>query len=47
MECNFYNKIQIFYMMSVEWDVKLDFEEEYASGGRQGNFKISKLITFN
>ena len=27
--------------------VSLDFDEEEARGGRQGNFKISKLITFN
>ena len=27
--------------------VSLDFEEEKAREGRQGNFKISKLIIFN
>ena len=27
--------------------VSLDFDEELARKGRQGNFKISKLITFN
>ena len=27
--------------------VSLDFDEEWAREGRQGNFKISKLITFN
>ena len=27
--------------------VSLDFDEEKAREGRQGNFKISKLITFN
>ena len=42
--------------MSVGWDnnllgtqktVLLDFDEELAPESRQGNFKISKLITFN
>ena len=27
--------------------VSLDFDEEQAREGRHGNFKISKLITFN
>ena len=27
--------------------VSLDFDEEYAREGREENFKISKLITFN
>ena len=27
--------------------VSLEFEEEKAHGGRQGHYKISKLITFN
>ena len=27
--------------------VSLDFDEEYARESRQGNFKISKLITYN
>ena len=35
------------YPLGTEKTVSLDFEEELAREGRQGNFKFSKLITFN
>ena len=36
-----------YYNLGTQKAVSLDFEEEYAREGRQGNFKITKLITFN
>ena len=35
------------YPLGTQKTVSLDFDEEQAHEGRQGDFKISKLITFN